>query len=316
MDLNFRTIPICSELEAHVRSLRIAVDRTPAGTLLIDCGVATLGGLEAGRILAEVCMAGLGRVSFVPAGDEFRGGPAVQVHTDFPVAACMAAQYAGWEIRADDYFAMGSGPMRAAAGHEPLFDTIGYREKPGHCYGVLESSALPPDQVCTDIAAKCGVGAEQLTLLVASTRSTAGMVQIVARSVETALHKLHELGYDLAQVEGGYGVAPLPPPAKDDLSALGRTNDAILYAGEVTLLVNGDDDAVRDVGAQTPSSASPDHGQPFAEIFARCGHDFYQVDPNLFSPAVVTFANQQTGNSFRYGTTSPDVIARSFGTID
>ena len=45
------------------------------------------------------------------------------------VAACMAAQYAGWQISRDGYFAMGSGPMRAAAAKEELFQHIGYVER-------------------------------------------------------------------------------------------------------------------------------------------------------------------------------------------
>ena len=66
-------------------------------------------------------------------------------------------------------------------------------------------------------------------------------MQVVARSVETALHKLHEIGYDLHNVVSGFGAAPLPPVAADDLVGIGRTNDAILYGGEVTLWVKDDD---------------------------------------------------------------------------
>ena len=57
----------------------------------------------------------------------------------------------------------------------------------------------------------------------------------------------------------------------------------------------------QEIGAQTPSSASKDYGRPFAEIFAGYDHDFYKIDPHLFSPAVVTFVNIDTGNSFRFG---------------
>ena len=67
------------------------------------------------------------------------------------------------------------------------------------------------------------------------TASIAGSVQVIARSVETALHKMHEIGFDLTQVRSGFGIAPLPPVAADDLVGIGRTNDAMLYGGEVTL---------------------------------------------------------------------------------
>jgi methenyltetrahydromethanopterin cyclohydrolase len=177
----------------------------------------------------------------------------------------------------------------------------------------LEASKLPPGDVCREIAEKCGVEPANLTLLVAPTRSLAGTVQIVARSVETALHKLHELGFDIKRVQSAYGTAPLPPPAADDLAAIGRTNDAILYGGQVTLYVRGDDASLEEFGPKTPSSASRDHGRPFAEVFAGYNHDFYQVDPLLFSPAVVTFCNLDTGRSQSFGSAEPDVLRKSFG---
>jgi methenyltetrahydromethanopterin cyclohydrolase len=137
-------------------------------------------------------------------------------------------------------------------------------------------------------------------------------VQIVARSVETALHKLHELGFDLNRVVHGTGWAPLPPPSNGDLAAIGRTNDAILYGGFVELVVTGDDASLQEIGPRVPSSASPDFGRPFAEIFARYDHDFYRVDRQLFSPAVVTFHNRDTGRSFAFGYAAPKVLAESF----
>ena len=140
-----------------------------------------------------------------------------------------------------------------------------------------------------------------MTLLVAPTASLAGGVQIVARSVETALHKLAELGFDLARIVSAHGTAPLPPVAADDLAAIGRTNDAILYGARVVLYVTGDDASLEAIGPQVPSSASRDHGEPFAAIFARYNHDFYAVDPHLFSPAEVVFQNIETGRVHAFG---------------
>ena len=203
--------------------------------------------------------------------------------------------------------------MRAACGREELFRAIGFRERAVHAVGVLESGRLPPASVCEKIAADCGVAPAALTLLVAPTASLAGTVQVVARSVETCLHKLHELGFDLARVRSGYGTAPLPPVAADDLAGIGRTNDAVLYGGEVTLWVTGDDASVEHLGPGVPSGSSADHGLPFVQIFERYHRDFYQIDPLLFSPAVVTFVNVQTGRSQRFGRLCPEVLRASFG---
>jgi methenyltetrahydromethanopterin cyclohydrolase len=309
MDLNRRAAELAAAVVRNADELRV-VPRRIGGAHVIDCGIGARGGLEAGRRLAEICLAGGGDVQLVP-GPE--GGPQVVVRTDQPVAACMAAQYAGWQISRDGYFAMGSGPMRAAAAKEELFQHIGCTERPEMAVGVLETGKLPTPEVCQHIAQECRVAAEQLTLLAARTSSLAGTVQVVARSIETALHKLHELRFDLHRVASGFGSAPLPPVAADDLAGIGRTNDAVLYGGEVTLWVTGDDRSLQEIGPLVPSGASPDHGAPFAEIFERYGRDFYRIDPRLFSPAVVTLVNLDTGRSFRYGSLAPEVLRRSFG---
>jgi methenyltetrahydromethanopterin cyclohydrolase len=313
MELNLSAQRLVQQMINEAAALRVNVQQSATGATILDCGIKAAGGLEAGRRMAEVCLAGLGSVEIVPADRELCAGAAVQVRTDQPVAACMASQYAGWKLEGTKFFAMGSGPMRAAGSRESLFDHIGFREKPAAAVGVLETRKGPPDEVCQQIAAACGVAADKLTLLVAPTASQAGTVQIVARSVETALHKLHELGFDLQRVISGYGVAPLPPVAADDMAAIGRTNDAILYGGEVTLWVRGDEDTLRQIGPKVPSGASPAHGEPFADIFSRNNGDFYAIDPMLFSPAVVTFNNLDTGSVFRFGHTVPRVIHRSFG---
>lgn len=313
MNLNQRASALSKVVIERGDALRAVVHRI-AGAAVVDMGVDAPGGLEAGLALAEICLAGLGRVSLVPGDPSIGCGPAVNVATDHPVAACLASQYAGWQIAQGKYFAMGSGPMRAAAGKETLFDDIGCREQPQVAVGVLETAKLPTAQVIESIAADCGVDRSQLSLFVARTASQAGTLQVVARSIETALHKLHELKFDVRRVDSGWGVAPLPPPAADDLVGIGRTNDSILYGARVMLWLRGDDESLQAVGPRVPSSASADHGQPFATIFERYGRDFYKIDPHLFSPAEVTFCNLDTGRSFRFGRTMPEVIERSFTT--
>ena len=293
-------------------ALRIAARKSPGGCQLFDCGIAAAGGLEAGRRLAEICLAGLGRVTFGAAAPELGGGPAVLVATDHPLAACMASQYAGWQIASGKYFAMGSGPMRSRGRQRSVVPNHRLPRAPECAVGVLEARSFPPDELCRDLAGQCGVPPDKLTLLAAPTASLAGMVQVVARSVETAMHKLFELGFDLTRVVSGWGSAPLPPAAADDLAAIGRTNDAILYGGEVTLWVRGDDASLQDIGPRIPSCASADFGRPFAAIFEHYGRDFYAIDPHLFSPAVVTLANLETGSALRFGRTLPEVVRQSF----
>ncbi len=312
MKLNENAHRVVHEMLGRADQLRISAAAEPGQACVMDCGIEQSGSLESGCRLAEVCLAGLGRVGLSAGYEAMWRGPWISVQTDQPVAACMASQYAGWPLSYGRYFAMGSGPMRAARGREPVFESIGYLEQPSRAVGVLESSQLPPVEVQRDIARQCQVEVENLTLLVAPTASLAGTVQIVARSVETALHKLHELGFDLSRIQSGWGLAPLPPVASDNLVGIGRTNDAVLYGARVTLWVRGDDASLEAIGPRVPSQASSDFGRPFAEIFERYARDFYRIDPLLFSPAEVHFVNLDSGRMWQFGALQPAILLESF----
>jgi methenyltetrahydromethanopterin cyclohydrolase len=298
---------------AHAEEYRLAVHTIDGGGRFVDCGIAARGGLLSGIELARICLGALGQVSIVPGELGEKAIPLVQVVTDHPVRACLASQYAGWALKEGKFFAMGSGPMRAAAGTEAIFDVIGFREKAEAVIGVLETRKPPPPAIVARIAEACRVAPAAVTLFAAPTASLSGGLQIVARSVETALHKLAELKFDLARIVSAHGIAPLPQVAADDLAAIGRTNDAILYGARVILAVTGDDPSLESIGPKVPSSASRDHGEPFATIFARYKHDFYAVDPHLFSPAEITFQNVDTGKAHTFGQVTPGILARSFG---
>ncbi|BDG60462.1 methenyltetrahydromethanopterin cyclohydrolase [Caldinitratiruptor microaerophilus] len=281
-----------------------------AGAEVLDCGVRAPGGFEAGRLFAEATMAGLGSVTLVPWAEGGLHLPGVQVVTDRPLEACLLAQYAGWALREAGFSAMASGPGRALARVEALFDRYPVAEAPGEALIALEAPALPPPAAVAAIARRCGVEPGALTILVARTASAAGAVQVAARVVETALHKLGVLGLDPARVRAAWGTAPVAPVAADDLTAMGRTNDCLLYGGRVALLVDAPDEDLARLAARLPSGASPDHGRPFAEIFRERG-DFYRVDPFLFSPAAVALTSTRTGRTFAAGATDPDLLRRS-----
>ncbi|MCI0740363.1 MAG: methenyltetrahydromethanopterin cyclohydrolase [Gemmataceae bacterium] len=310
--LNERAQRLADHMAATAAALRIQGHTTAAGARIIDCGIKTPGGLQAGLGLARVCLSGQAEVALVPGEVAGVACPQVQVTSDAPVLACMASQYAGWQISVGKFFAMGSGPMRAAYGKEELFSDIPGKEQAPVAVGCLETRKLPDDAIADYIAQALGLPANKITLLAAPAASIAGTLQVVARSLETALHKLHELKFDLNQVVSGMGSAPLPPVAKDELGAIGRTNDAILYGGRVVLWVRAEDDQIAQVGPQVPASASSDYGAPFAAIFERYHQDFYKIDPMLFSPAEVVFHNLASGRAWAFGRILPEVLHRSF----
>ncbi len=310
-NLNQRAEHLTAFAKSRTESLRIGVTQHD-GVQLLDFGVKAEGGLEAGVLLAKICLSGMAEVEIMPGDSQMVDVPQVFVRTDHPVAACLMSQYAGWKIATDDYFAMGSGPMRSVVRKEDIFKHLPDSEDGRAAVGVLEAGALPTDLaidfIQKSLPAKC-----HLTLAVAPTASQAGNIQVVARSVETALHKLHELHFPLENIVSGTGKSPLPPVAKNDLNGIGRTNDSILYGATVNLWVRCSDDAIKSVGAKVPSNSSASHGKTFLSLFKAANHDFYAMDAALFSPAVVVFHNLTTGHSFRYGTLMPELLRESFG---
>ena len=312
LSLNDRARELADGLAAEADALRVSATTLPNGTRLIDCGSAIPGGLEAGRRFAEICMAGLGTVSFAPIVLEGRWLPGLTVVTDRPALACLASQYAGWRLDHDDYFAMASGPGRALIRAEDLYDDLDVDERAGSAVLCLETRESPPEPVADYVAERAGVAATDVTLLFAPTASLAGSVQVAARVVETALHKLHELEFDVGRVVSGFGSCPLPPVARTDPEAIGRTNDAVLYGGQVELAVDAPDDELEAIVPRLPSSASSDYGEPFGDVLERAGWDFYEIDPLLFSPAEVRLTSVSSGRSFHAGGVDMGVLERSF----
>jgi methenyltetrahydromethanopterin cyclohydrolase len=315
--LNRDTLRLVDSLSADAAPLRLIVTRLENGVRIIDAGIDCIGSLEAGRRIAEICMGGQGYVSLQSAGTIPDWNTHVSVHSNNPVVACLGSQYAGWSLSHKQgqttFHALGSGPGRILARKEKLYEHLSLTDNAGCATLVLEVDKQPPLELTEQIATACGVATEQLNLVLTPTRSLSGSTQVVSRVLEVALHKAHELGFSLANIVDGMATAPLPPPAPDFLQAMGRTNDAILFAGQVHLFVTGEDSAAESLAQSLPSSRSKDYGRPFAEIFKAYEYDFFKIDPMLFSPARVLVSNIETGHSFVSGRIDSQLLADSFG---
>jgi methenyltetrahydromethanopterin cyclohydrolase len=117
----------------------------------------------------------------------------------------------------------------------------------------------------------------------------------------------------LHHVVDGAGSAPLPPSAGDGLTAMGRTNDAILFGGQAQLFVDCDDSDAEKLAVRLPSGASKDYGKPFAMIFKEVDYDFYRIDPQLFAPARVSVTATRSGNTYHAGALDEKLLEQSFG---
>jgi methenyltetrahydromethanopterin cyclohydrolase len=312
LSMNERAWAMADRAVERAAELRIAAHTLQGGTRVIDAGVEAAGGAGAGLLLAELCMGGIGHVSYTTLTIDGEAWPGLQAWTDHPAECCMASQYAGWAINPDGYFAMGSGPLRARARVEKeLFAKLRYSEDATRGVLVLEGRAMPTDAVAEWVAKKAGIDPGALTLAIAPTASLAGGVQIVARMIETGLHKMDVLGFDVTRVVSAMGTAPLAPIARSDMRAIGRTNDCVLYGGQARYVVRAEDDELRGLAERLPASASKDYGTPFYDVFKRYDNDFYKIDPMLFSPAEVWLTSATSGKTFHAGRLNPAVLRAS-----
>ena len=314
LSVNSQVRPWVERLLNEADALRIRVRSDSCGALIVDAGIEAPGSVAAGLLIGEICMGGFGSVGLrmAPSPGAAAGGPTwptwLEVRSSQPVLACLGSQYAGWSLAASKeetgakkFFALGSGPARALAGKEPLFEELGYRDRADSGVLVLEVDRPPPAAVLQKILRDTALPGPGLTVILTPTTSAAGTTQVVARVLEVALHKAHTLGFALGDIVDGLASAPLPAPSPDAGVAMGRTNDAILYGGTAHLSVRGSDAAARELAQKLPSRNSRDFGRGFAEIFNESGHDFYKIDPALFAPAQAWVSNLDSGNTWHAG---------------
>ena len=292
----------------------VQISESNQGALIIDAGVNTKGGFDAGCLVTEICLGGYGqaRLRFHQYGRSTL--PTIHVSTDHPIIATLGSQLAGWRLTVGSFHAIASGPARALARKpKKLFSKIQYSETAAKAVIVLEAAEIPPEDAISYIASTCGVSCEHLGVIVVPTNSIAGLTQISGRIVETAIHKLMELGCDPNIVRYGVGSAPIAPLAQDEEHAMGRANDMLLYGGVAYLTIDStmDNHELMDIVRQTPSIMSSDYGRPFADIFSSVAGDFYKIDPRLFAPAVIHINNIASGGTYRAGYINNEIIEKS-----
>jgi methenyltetrahydromethanopterin cyclohydrolase len=320
ISVNERAAGILQQMAAQAEVLGVEVHTLSNGSTVIDAGINVPGSFAAGKLFAEACLGGLAEVALTrlsfpspPESGGIEGGlwlPGVRERVEHPAIACMASQYAGWAVKRGKFFAMGSGPARALRADEEVFERLSYRDQSEVAVLLLEGRQLPNEEVANYVAGKCGVNVANLMLAIAPTASLVGSVQVAARAVETGLHKMTGLGFDVEQIVAGFGTCPLAPVASNDLKAIGLTNDGVLYGGQAYYAAQAADETLEQIIDQIPSSASRDYGKPFYEIFQQYEGDFYKIDPLLFSPAEVIINNLASGKTYRAGRPNLEVLRR------
>lgn len=313
LSVNQKAFKLVQTLCATSSEYNISIKKSRSGATLIDAGIGAKGGFNAGKIVTEICLGGLGKAQILPKKYGDLELPSLFVHTDHPAIATLGSQFAGWQIKKDDFFAIGSGPARALAlKPRSIFAELKYEDKADCGVIVLETVQEPPEELVKELALECKISARQLYTILVPTTSVAGSVQVSGRIVETGLHKLSKLGVDPLSIRYAWGCAPIAPVHPKFAEAMGKTNDVILYGGIAYFALKHENDAeLKTLLKKAPSSASKHYGKPFKLVFKEANHDFYQIDPNFFAPAVFIVNNLSTGSVFQVGKFNVEVLKQS-----
>ncbi|MFC6730842.1 methenyltetrahydromethanopterin cyclohydrolase, partial [Natronoarchaeum mannanilyticum] len=180
--LNRMAIELVDEALDFAEELDIGAHELDNEATVLDFGVEFPGGVEAGLLLAEIQTAGLATVQ--TRMDEVAGAPIphVELSTDHPALALLCSQKAGWELSADGFEGLGSGPARALVGEEEEFARVGYHDAFDLTVLALESDELPDEAVAEQVARMADVETSGVFLPTFPTASVVGSVTTAARA--------------------------------------------------------------------------------------------------------------------------------------
>ncbi|MFX1417707.1 MAG: methenyltetrahydromethanopterin cyclohydrolase [Promethearchaeota archaeon] len=317
---------IIDEIIQKKEFYKTEIHKLENGATVLDMTNASWSG---GKLVGEICMGGLGTVEFASYNLDGHYLPSINVYTSEPIISCMASQLAGWNVKLKKeiekegqlkkkviFQSLGSGPARAKSKVEKIFEEISYIDESDCAVIVFETSKLPNEKVLDIVAKKCGVSPHNTYAVCAPTACLTGSIQVASRIVETGIHKLHEIKFPINIISNGFGTTTIAPVAKDDLGAMGRTNDSISAAGLTYYTIDIEKEKEEDLFEllkKAPANTSSSYGRPFLETFKEANYNFYDIDPGLFAPAIYTVTNIKTGKSITVGKVNHELLRQSYG---
>jgi len=314
LSVNREAMKIVRKILDAPELLGVLVSNLSNGTTVIDMGQKARGSWLAGKYYTLITLGGLAEVTFEPFLIDNIHLAGIRLMTGHPLEACIGSQIAGWQLEGKPDAPILSGPARAlnTLTTDHYYGWIDYRDQCDEGVIAIQSSDPVTQDTADLIASACKIKPENLYILIAPNSSLVCAIQVSARIIEQTLHRLVEVGFNIKSLRLAQGFCVIPPLINDDLIAMGRINDAILYGGQAILSVENTDEAITNVIERIVSSASSAYGRPFKEIYEEAGRDFFNVPMDLNSPAEVQIHNLSTGRTFCAGEYNYDVLRQSF----
>lgn len=315
IQVNREAMVFVRELMEKEEIYSINTETLPGGSTLLDLGVLAKGSISAGILLTKIMMGGLGDVSLgvFPYTIGSISYPALHLVVNHPLLG-LGCQISGWELSPGEYAPILAGPGRTLRRYpdDYLEPYTSYQDDWHEAVITIEAPEFISQEEVERLVEACNVLPENLYILQASSSSIATAVQVAGRIGEQGLHRLMEEGYPIETIVDVSGFCLIPPMVKDELLAMGRLNDALIYGGQVNLVVEGEDGPIEEVIEKVTAISSPAYGRPFKEIYRDAGCDFYQVPREVYSPAVMVIMNRTSGRVFQAGRFHLELLAQSF----
>jgi methenyltetrahydromethanopterin cyclohydrolase len=292
------------------------ITRSTEGATLVDLGLEAPGSWLAAKMWVEAAHGGMAEFTYGRMRIREMEVPTAEVIIDDPMLSVIACESGAWKLGEGEFVPVGSGPARAKARADRFAKRVEYHDPSPNVVLQLQMNRMPSDETLTFVADACGIPVSGLVAMVAPSASLVGGVQVASRSFEQAIISLgRNTSFDISTILYGYGRAPIPPVIKDEVLAMGRINDALVYGGSSGLwLSHPDDEEVRQTALSMTFSAraGDDYGKGYAEIYDTYGRSLFNIPPQLDSPAHVTMTNVRTGTVTAAGRIDEDRLYRSF----
>lgn len=307
LSVNEQAMKVVGTIIDQAAALGVEVHRLPNGATVIDMGVACRGGWEAARLFCHATLGGLGRLEYGFYDLDGLELPEVRVFIDDPAVALLGSQISGWPLNEMKNEAgvvpLVSGPIRAVAQRDKFSRAVAYRDDWPQLVAALQDTRLPDERLTEHMAGECGRKPSDLYVLVAPTASLVGAVNVVSRTTETAIWRLHTLGVAVDRIISAWGRAPLPPLTTDEYVAMVRANTYTYYGGTVGFFVDETDDVVRAAMRDFPLAphTCPHYGVPFRRLLEDAGGDIFNVKGFVHNVTKGIANNVRTGNTFTTG---------------
>jgi methenyltetrahydromethanopterin cyclohydrolase len=314
--LNEAAMDIISPILDDPQRYGALISKSSGGATIVDMGIEADGSWLGAKMYVEAAHGGMAELTYGRTRIKDLDLPTANLMVDNPMLSVIGCEAGAWAVGEGEFVPVASGPVRAKARADRWSQRVEYEDPSPYVLLQMQTVSIPNDETLAYVADACGIPVANLTVMVAPSASLVGSIQVCSRAFEQCIISLaRNTSFDISTILHGYGSAPVAPVIKDEVLAMGRINDALVYGGSGGMwLRHSDDDEVRRMTEGLPFSAQAgdDYGKGYAEIYATYGHSLFNIPAPLDSPAKVMMTNMLTGNVFTAGKIDEDIVYRSF----